>query len=147
MKLTRDVLNAIQPAYVFAIPGEGEWCTARLRCRDGSLYILASQNLAFTFIRLTQARLGITEVEGFNGSAKPLDLTTGALGVVTRAGGLDRLEGFIRCSDKASAMSLAKAWKESAVKRGLKLAEESASEVKALEVFGDSRTITEKGNF
>ena len=147
MKLTRDILKAIEPTYVFALPGEDQWSVARVRCRDGSIYVLASQNLAFTFLRLVQARLGIDQVEGFNGTMKPLDLTTGALGIVTRAWGVDRLDGFIRCSDKASAMSLAKSWKEGAVKRGLKLAEESTAEEKGRELFGDSRTPAEKADF
>jgi hypothetical protein len=147
MKFTKDILNVIQPAYVFSLPGEDQWCVARIRCRDGSLYILASVNLAFTFLRLVQARLGITEVEGRDGTMKPLDLTTGALACVTKAGGLDRLDGFIRCSDKASAMSLCKSWKEGAVKRGLKLAEETSTEEKGRQLFGDNRTIEEKANF
>jgi hypothetical protein len=147
MKLTRDVHAALGPAYHHALPHEDQWCVARIKCRDGSLYILASQNLAFTFLRLVQARLEITEVEGKDGTMKPLDLTTGALGIVTRAGGLDRLDGFIRCSDRASAMALCKSWKESAVKRGLRLAEETTTEDKGRALFGDNRTQQEKGNF
>jgi hypothetical protein len=147
MKLTRDVHQAIPATFTFALPQEGQWCAARIRCRDGSLYIVASVNLAFTLLRLVQARLGIDQVEGRDGKIKPLDLTTGALGVVTRAGGLDRLDGFIRCSDKASAMSLCKSWKESAVKRGLRLAEETTAEDKGREIFGDNRTSEEKANF
>jgi hypothetical protein len=158
MKLTKDVHQAIPATFTFALPQEGQWCTARIRCRDGSLYILASVNLAFTLLRLVQARLaaeaqlrgclsGFDQVEGRDGKMKPLDLTTGALGVVTRAGGLDRLDGFIRCSDKASAMSLCKSWKESAVKRGLRLAEETTAEDKGREIFGDNRTNEEKANF
>jgi hypothetical protein len=144
MKITRDVAQTLPAAYSFALPKENEWCVARIRCRDGSLYILASQNLAFTFVRLVQARLEIAEVEGMDGKMKTLDLTTGALGIVTTAGGLDRLDGFIRCSDKASAMSLCKSWKEAAVKRGLKLVEESIADAKALATFG---TLADKGNF
>jgi hypothetical protein len=147
MRLTRDISTAITPAYAYALPGEHEWCVARIKCRDGSLYILASQNLSFTFVRLAQARMGLEQVEGFDGKMKSLDLTSGALGIVTTAGGLDRLDGFIRCSDKASAMSLAKSWKEAAVKRGIKLVEETVAEAKGIVTFGDSRTNAEKGNF
>ncbi|TMF18746.1 MAG: hypothetical protein E6I36_13310 [Chloroflexi bacterium] len=148
MKLTKDIHHTIPATFTTSLPGENQWCVARVRCRDGSLYIWASINLQFTLVRLVQAKLGITDVEGKSGVMQPLTLTgAGAVAVVHRAGGIESLDGFIRCSDKASAMSLCKSWKEGAVKRGLKLAEEVTTEEKGRELFGDSRTPAEKADF